>query len=128
MSSLEQLYQQVILDHSRERHGAGVLVEGVGATWGDGTQLTAEPDGRVVLTSAEGSTVVAEERPGGADEGAAVVEDHALFPTDDDPASLAPSTPPAGQGMPAAAMAWRTCDRNGAASTHEESTACRLVC
>lgn len=32
MSSLEQLYQQVILDHSRERHGAGVLVEGVGAT------------------------------------------------------------------------------------------------
>lgn len=38
-------------------------LEGVGATWGDGTQLTAEPDGRVVLTSAEGSTVVAEERP-----------------------------------------------------------------
>lgn len=25
MSSLEQLYQQVILDHSRERHGSGVL-------------------------------------------------------------------------------------------------------
>lgn len=32
MSSLEQLYQQVILDHSRERHGSGVLAEGIGAT------------------------------------------------------------------------------------------------
>lgn len=27
MSSLEQLYQQVILDHSRERHGSGQVVD-----------------------------------------------------------------------------------------------------
>ena len=34
------------------------------STWGDGTHgLTADPDGRVVLTSAEGSTVVAERAP-----------------------------------------------------------------
>lgn len=32
MSSLEQLYQQVILDHSRERHGAGALGEEVEAS------------------------------------------------------------------------------------------------
>lgn len=32
MSSLEQLYQQVILDHSRERHGAGTLSGGEAAS------------------------------------------------------------------------------------------------
>lgn len=32
MSSLEQLYQQVILDHARERHGVGVVGEGIGAS------------------------------------------------------------------------------------------------
>ncbi len=32
MSSLEQLYQQVILDHAHERHGAGVVDAGVGAS------------------------------------------------------------------------------------------------
>ena len=32
MSSLEQLYQQVILDHSRERHGSGELPFDIGAS------------------------------------------------------------------------------------------------
>jgi len=32
MSSLDQLYQQVILDHSRERHGAGILPDTIDAS------------------------------------------------------------------------------------------------
>ncbi len=32
MSSLDQLYQQVILDHSRERHGAGILPDTIAAS------------------------------------------------------------------------------------------------
>ena len=27
MNELDQLYQQVILDHSRERHGSGALID-----------------------------------------------------------------------------------------------------
>ncbi|MDC4233385.1 SUF system NifU family Fe-S cluster assembly protein [Actinomyces sp. B33] len=61
MSSLEQLYQQVILDHSRARHGAGPL-DGVDAsshqvnpTCGDevtlGVRLT---DGRISHLAWEG--------------------------------------------------------------------------
>lgn len=40
-------------------------LEGAAATWGSGMRLTAHPDGRVVLTRAEGSTVVAEDLPAG---------------------------------------------------------------
>ena len=32
MATLEQLYQQVILDHARERHGSGPVPEGVQAS------------------------------------------------------------------------------------------------
>lgn len=55
MSSLEQLYQQVILDHAKARHGAGA-VEGVDAsshqvnpTCGDEVTLGVElaPDGSI---------------------------------------------------------------------------------
>ena len=38
-------------------------LEGATVTWGGGMQLTADPSGRVVLTGAEGSTVLADERP-----------------------------------------------------------------
>ncbi|MCI1662876.1 MAG: SUF system NifU family Fe-S cluster assembly protein [Actinomyces sp.] len=55
MSSLEQLYQQVILDHSRERHGAGAIPSGIGAashqvnpTCGDEVTLgVSVADGRI---------------------------------------------------------------------------------
>lgn len=56
MSSLEQLYQQVILDHSRERHGSGALPDDVPAsshqvnpTCGDEVTLGVglDEDGRV---------------------------------------------------------------------------------
>ncbi|GMA31625.1 Fe-S cluster assembly sulfur transfer protein SufU [Litorihabitans aurantiacus] len=39
MSALEQLYQQVILDHARERHGEGLIEVGEGAMAGESFQV-----------------------------------------------------------------------------------------
>ena len=61
MGSLDQLYQQVILDHSRERHGHGALAEPdatshqVNPTCGDEVELGVRvQDGRVVAVGWEG--------------------------------------------------------------------------
>ena len=40
-------------------------LDGAAVTWGAGMQLTAHPDGRVVLSGTAGSSVVTEERPAG---------------------------------------------------------------
>ena len=51
MNELDQLYQQVILDHSRERHGAGALADPdatshqVNPTCGDEVELGVRIDG-----------------------------------------------------------------------------------
>lgn len=51
MDSLEQLYQQLILDHSKARHGAGLLEDYAGesfqvnTTCGDQVMLRVQPDG-----------------------------------------------------------------------------------
>ena len=51
MNELDQLYQQVILDHSRERHGQGLLEAPQGdsfqvnPTCGDEVQRTGAPRG-----------------------------------------------------------------------------------
>lgn len=63
MSSMEQLYQQVILDHARAPHGRGLVAAGPGAgeshqvnpTCGDEVTLRVEvADGRVAALSWEG--------------------------------------------------------------------------
>ena len=61
MNDLDQLYQQVILDHSRERHGHGALAEPdatshqVNPTCGDEVELGVRvQDGRVVAVGWEG--------------------------------------------------------------------------
>ena len=61
MNDLDQLYQQVILDHSRERHGHGALEEPdatshqVNPTCGDEVELGVRvQDGRVVAVGWEG--------------------------------------------------------------------------
>lgn len=63
MSSMEQLYQQVILDHARSPHGRGLAAAGPGAgeshqvnpTCGDEVTLRVEvADGRVAALSWEG--------------------------------------------------------------------------
>ena len=61
MNDLDQLYQQVILDHSRERHGQGALAEPdatshqVNPTCGDEVELGVRvQDGRVVAVGWEG--------------------------------------------------------------------------
>lgn len=38
MSDLDQLYQQIILDHARERHGAGLLEAPAGVAHGESIQ------------------------------------------------------------------------------------------
>ena len=61
MNDLDQLYQQVILDHSRERHGQGALADPdatshqVNPTCGDEVELGVRvQDGRVVAVGWEG--------------------------------------------------------------------------
>ena len=61
MNDLDQLYQQVILDHSRERHGHGALTDPdatshqVNPTCGDEVELGVRvQDGRVVAVGWEG--------------------------------------------------------------------------
>lgn len=61
MNDLDQLYQQVILDHSRERHGHGALTDPdatshqVNPTCGDDIELGVRVrDGRVVAVGWEG--------------------------------------------------------------------------
>lgn len=61
MNDLDQLYQQVILDHSRERHGAGALAEPhgqshqVNPTCGDEVTLSVRVvDGRIEALGWEG--------------------------------------------------------------------------
>ena len=61
MNDLDQLYQQVILDHSHERHGQGVLTDPdatshqVNPTCGDEVELGVRVrDGRVVAVGWEG--------------------------------------------------------------------------
>ncbi|WKR21488.1 Fe-S cluster assembly sulfur transfer protein SufU [Actinomyces israelii] len=61
MNDLDQLYQQVILDHSRERHGHGALTDPdatshqVNPTCGDDIELGVRVrDGRVVAMGWEG--------------------------------------------------------------------------
>ena len=61
MNDLDQLYQQVILDHSRERHGHGALTDPdatshqVNPTCGDDIELGVHVrDGRVVAVGWEG--------------------------------------------------------------------------
>ena len=61
MNDLDQLYQQVILDHSRERHGHGALTDPdatshqVNPTCGDEVELGVRVrDGRVVAVGWEG--------------------------------------------------------------------------
>lgn len=61
MGSLDQLYQQVILDHSHERHGQGALTDPdatshqVNPTCGDEVELGVRVrDGRVVAVGWEG--------------------------------------------------------------------------
>ena len=61
MNDLDQLYQQVILDHSRERHGAGALAEPhgqshqVNPTCGDEVTLGVRVvDGRIEALGWEG--------------------------------------------------------------------------
>ena len=61
MNDLDQLYQQVILDHSRERHGHGALEEPdatshqVNPTCGDEVELGVRvQDGKVVAVGWEG--------------------------------------------------------------------------
>lgn len=61
MNDLDQLYQQVILDHSRERHGQGALADPdatshqVNPTCGDEVELGVRvQDGKVVAVGWEG--------------------------------------------------------------------------
>ena len=61
MNDLDQLYQQVILDHSRERHGHGALTDPdatshqVNPTCGDDIELGVRVrDGRVIAVGWEG--------------------------------------------------------------------------
>ena len=61
MNDLDQLYQQVILDHSHERHGQGVLTDPdatshqVNPTCGDEVELGVRVrDGRIVAVGWEG--------------------------------------------------------------------------
>ena len=61
MNELDRLYQQVILDHSRERHGAGALTDPdatshqVNPTCGDEVELGVRVrDGRVAAVGWEG--------------------------------------------------------------------------
>ena len=61
MSDLDQLYQQVILDHSRERHGAGAIDGAqassyqVNPTCGDEVELSVRvEDGRLVAVGWQG--------------------------------------------------------------------------
>ena len=62
MNELDQLYQQVILDHSRERHGEGLVDDAqasshqVNPTCGDDVELNVRiQDGRLVAWAGTGT-------------------------------------------------------------------------
>jgi nitrogen fixation protein NifU and related proteins len=60
MSSLEQLYQQVILDHAKQRHGHGLRDPGVGASAGESHQYNPLCGDEVTLRVAVNDTVVSD--------------------------------------------------------------------
>lgn len=61
MSSLEQLYQQVILDHAKERHGHGLRAAGEGASAGSSHQYNPLCGDEVTVTVAlDGARTVAD--------------------------------------------------------------------
>ena len=58
MSALETLYQQVILDHAREKHGAGLRVSASGRSTGESHQYNPLCGDEVTLRVALGESLI----------------------------------------------------------------------